>query len=194
MRGWVFVLTLCASTAVVSAQVGEFSVSGGVSRFNSANLGDSAGAAVDLHDGFHLGLRFTLNTYKFFGHEFGYAYNHSNIQIHTSPVSDNSTSVHQGFYDFLVYATPEGTRIRPFLAAGGNFSSFYPPGTGIYGGGQTKFGVNVGGGVKVKVSPLFGIRFDVRDYNTGKPLGSIFENVNGRLNQLEISAGVSLLF
>ena len=56
MRGWAFVLILCASTAVASAQVGEFSVSGGVSRFGSASLGNSSGAAVDLHDGFHLVL------------------------------------------------------------------------------------------------------------------------------------------
>ena len=134
MRGWAFVVLLYASAAVAPAQVGEFSVSGGVSHFGSASLGDSAGAAVDLHDGFHLGLRFTLNTHKFFGHEFGYGYSHTNIQIHTDPVQDNSTSIQQGFYDFLVYATPEGSRIRPFGAAGANFTSFYPPGATVYGG------------------------------------------------------------
>lgn len=193
MRGWAFVILLCAPAAVASAQVGEFSISAGQSHFGSASLGDSAGSRVDLHDGFHLGLRFTLNTHKFFGHEFGYAYNHTNIQIHTDPVQDNPTAIHQGFYDFLVYATPEGSRIRPFAAAGANFSSFYPPGASVYnGGGQTKFGVNIGAGIKVKITPLFNVRFDVRDYNTGKPFN--FDNASGRLNQLEVSVGVGLMF
>ena len=192
MRFWARVALLCATVAVASAQVGEFSVSGGVSRFGSASLGDSAGTPVDLHDGFHLGLRFTLNTHKFFGHEFGYAYNHTNIQIHTDPVQDNSTSIHQGFYDFLLYATPEGSRIRPFIAGGANFSSFYPPGASVYSGGETKFGFNYGAGIKVKISPLFAIRADARDYNTGKPFN--FDNASGRLNQLEVSVGLSLLF
>ena len=192
MRGWACIVLLCTSAAVASAQVGEFSISGGVSHFGSASLGDSAGAPVDLHDGFHLGLRFTLNTYKFFGHEFGYGYSHTNIQIHTDPVQDNSTSIHQGFYDFLVYATPEGSRIRPFGAAGANFTSFYPPGASVYGGGQTKFGFNIGAGVKVKLNERFNARLDVRDYNTGKPFN--FDNVSGRLNQIQVSVGVGLLF
>jgi opacity protein-like surface antigen len=193
MRGWAFIVLLCAAAAVAPAQVGEFSISGGVSHFGSASLGDSAGSPVDLHDGFHLGLRFTLNTYKFFGHEFGYGYSHTNIQIHTDPVQDNSTSIHQGFYDFLVYATPEGSRIRPFAAAGANFTSFYPPGASVYnGGGQTKFGFNYGAGIKVKITPLFNVRFDVRDYNTGKPFN--FDNASGRLNQLQVSVGVGLMF
>ena len=193
MRGWAWVVLLCASAAVASAQVGEFSISGGASHFGSASLGDSAGSLVDLHDGFHLGLRFTLNTYRFFGHEFGYGYSHSNTQIHTDPVQDNPTSIHQGFYDFLVYATPEGSRIRPFGAAGVNFTSFYPPGASVYnGGGQTKFGINYGAGIKVKLTQLFNARLDVRDYNTGKPFN--FDNASGRLNQIQVSVGVGLMF
>ncbi len=38
-------------------------------------------------------------------------------------------ATHQGFYDFLVYATPEGSKIRPFIAAGAQFSNFVPPGS-----------------------------------------------------------------
>ena len=56
MRGWAFIVLLCATAAVTPAQVGEFSISGGASHFGSASLGDSAGSPVDLHDGFHLGL------------------------------------------------------------------------------------------------------------------------------------------
>ena len=51
---------------------------------------------------------------------------------------------------------------------------------------------NYGAGIKVQISPLFAIRADVRDYNTGKPFN--FDNASGRLNQLEVSVGLSLLF
>jgi hypothetical protein len=192
MRGWILGSAFLLGAAAAVAQVGEFSLSGGASHFGSASLGESTGVPVDIHDGFNLGLRFTLNTYKFFGHEFGYGYSRSNVKINTVPPVDNGTSIHQGFYDFLAYATPEGFRIRPFAAGGAQFSSFYPPGASIYTGGETKFGFNFGGGVKVKLTPIFGMRADVRDYNTGKPFS--FDNASGRLNQIVVSAGLSILF
>ena len=185
-----------AGAVLAQAQVGEFSLSGGVSRFGNANLGaatDSSGnplGVATLENGFRLTFRFTINTYRFAGHEFGYAYNRSSIKL---PGSNNPTTIHQGFYDFLLYATPEGSRIRPFGAGGVQFSSFYPPGASVYqGNGVTKFGVNYGGGIKLRVTDIIGLRLDFRDYNTGKPFK--FANQTGRLNQLEVSVGAAFLF
>jgi opacity protein-like surface antigen len=189
------VAVLFAGVGLASAQVAEFSVSGGVSRFGNANLGntvDQAGnaAAVTIDNGFRLTFRFTLNTYKFMGHEFGYAYNHSNLNI---AGSKSSMPIHQGFYNFLVYATPEGSRVRPFATGGVHFTSFVPPGASIYAGNEvTKFGINYGGGIKFRVTDIIGLRFDVRQYNTGKPFK--LTNQNGRLNQLEASVGASFMF
>ena len=177
------------------AQVAEISVSGGVSRFGSPNLGstvDQLGnlATVTLDDGFRLALRFTLNTYRFMGHEFGYAYSHSNLNIEGTK---SSMPIHQGFYDFLLYATPEGSRFRPFATGGVQFSSFVPPGASIYYGNQiTKFGVNYGGGIKLRVTEIIGLRLDFREYNTGKPFK--LTNTTGRLNQMEVSVGAAFLF
>jgi len=104
-----------------------------------------------------------------------------------------SLPVHQGFYDFLLYATPEGSRIRPFAAGGVQFSSFVPPGASIYYGNQiTKFGVNYGAGVKMRVTPIIGLRLDFREYNSGQPFK--LAGASGRLNQMEISIGGSFLF
>ena len=101
--------------------------------------------------------------------------------------------IHQGFYDFLVYATPEGFRIRPFAAGGAQFSTFVPPGASVtYGTGTTKYGGNFGGGVKVKVSSLFAIRLDFRDYVTTKPFD--LAGKSGALHQIEVSAGLGLYF
>lgn len=99
-------------------------------------------------------------------------------------------AIHEGFYDFLVYGLPEGTRIRPFVAGGAEFANFNPPGTSAgSGGGQTKWGLNYGGGIKARVSSMFGIRVDFRQYAIPKPfdLGG-----KGWLRQNEISAGFSL--
>jgi hypothetical protein len=194
MRCWAGVVVFLAGVGLASAQVGEISVSGGVSRFGSASLGTFLTGDVigntTIKDGFRLGFRFTLNTYRFAGHEFGYAYNHSGVDIGGQNVP---MSIQQGFYDFLLYATPEGSRIRPFAAGGVEFSSFFPPGTSVYYGNQeTKFGVNYGGGIKVRVTEIIGLRFDVRQYNTGKPFK--FTNEHGRLNQLEATVGAAFLF
>jgi hypothetical protein len=196
MRRWAAIVVFFAGTGLASAQVAEFSLSGGVSRFGNTSLGttlDSAGniSKVTINNGFRLTFRFALNTYKFMGHEFGYAYNRSGVNLGTG--SSVPMSIQQGFYDFLIYATPEGTRIRPFAAGGVQFSSFFPPGASIYYGNQeTKFGVNYGGGIKMRVTSIIGLRFDVRQYNSGKPFK--FTGESGRMNQLEASVGASFLF
>jgi hypothetical protein len=186
---------LLASAGLAPAQVGELSISGGVSRFGGTSLGNTVdqlgnSVPVTLDDGFRLIFRFTLNTYRYMGHEFGYAYSHSHLDI---AGTKEPTPIHQGFYDFLLYATPEGSRIRPFATGGVHFSSFVPPGTSIYYGNQvTKFGVNYGGGIKMRVTEIIGLRLDFREYNTGKPFK--LPGAEGRLNQMEVSVGAAFLF
>ena len=195
MRFLAVVLILFGSVRLATAQVGELSISGGVSRFGNANLGNTVDqlgnpVAVAIDNGFRLTFRFTLNTYRFMGHEFGYAYNHSNLII---AGVKSSMPIHQGFYNFLFYATPEGSRIRPFATGGVQFTSFVPPGASVYYGNEvTKFGVNYGGGIKLKVTDIIGLRFDFRQYNTGMPFK--LTNQSGRLNQLEASVGAAFLF
>ena len=56
---------------------------------------------------------------------------------------------------------------------------------------MTKFGLNYGGGLKLKITDIIGLRFDVREYNTGKPFK--LTGTSGRLNQLEVSVGAAFL-
>jgi hypothetical protein len=187
-----------ALTLPALAQVGEISVSAGASRFGGANIGtvsEAAGDFITMTDGFRLALRFTVNTTEHTGHEFGYAYNRSKLKLASATTAEEelNTPVHQGMYNFLLYATPEGSRIRPFATGGVHFSSFFPPGASVYYGNQeTKFGVNYGGGIKARVTEVFGIRFDVRQYLTPKPFD--FPNQEGWLKQLEVSAGFAFMF
>src|SRR5437868_115844 len=106
MRGWAAGVVFLAGAGLAPAQVAEISVSGGVSRFGNATLGtstDQSGSVtkVTVNNGFRLGARLTLNTYKFMGHEFGYAYNHSGVNLGSAGGSV-PMSIQQGFYDFLI--------------------------------------------------------------------------------------------
>lgn len=181
-------------------QSAEFWLGGGVSRlsnngigsFNSLTTTGTAGSPndVQLDNGFRINFRMAINTGDRFGHEVGYAYNRTHLLF--SGVDQGGMAIHQGFYNFLVYATKEGSRVRPFATGGVHFSNFVPPGSSAqYGGGNTKFGFNYGAGVKVRISSMFGLRFDFRQYQTGKPFGLPY--ASGLLHQNEFSASFGFL-
>lgn len=169
--------------ALAAAQSFEASVSGGASVIPNKDLG----SGYSLDSGFRLALRATINTTDHLGYEFGYGHNRASLGQEGS--SSQGMAVHQGFGEVLLYATPQSARIRPFVAGGGHFSNFVPPGaTATYGQGENKFGINYGGGIKVKVTGPWQVRFDFRQFNTGKPFGL---GGTGRMLQNEISAGIS---
>ncbi len=191
-RLWVLLIGLAIGAVAVYGQGAEAAISVGAAVFTNKNLGAlSATEALTLKNGIRISARLDINSWKFFGHEVGYGYNRPKLVFGSQ--GEVGMSVHQGFYDFMVHALPEGSPFRPFVCAGGGFSSFFPPGSSAFAGnGITKVGFNYGGGVKVKVSPIFGIRVDLRDYVTAKPFD--LPNVNGLLHNIEASAGFAVLF
>jgi opacity protein-like surface antigen len=184
MRRIYLLLPFLCLPAMLPAQSFEGAVSGGVSQIRNGDIG----SGYTLDDGFRLAFRMSFNTKKYTGFEVGYAYNRTHLGLAGQDSSQNQgMAIHQGFGDFLIHATGEGSRFRPFAAAGLGFSNFVPPGqTAQYGQGETKFGFNYGGGLKVKVAGPWQVRFDIRQYNTGVPFGMR----SGRFLQNEISAGV----
>ena len=202
MRKLVVVLFLaCAGSAW--GQFFEVWFNGGQSLLSNKGLGTVSvdqngvplpGATKDdiqLEDGFRFSFRMDLNNDSHFGHEVQYAYNRTKLRLPGTP--DQGMAIHQGGYNFLLYATNEGTRIRPFATGGVGFSNYVFPGaSATSGGGYNKFGVNYGGGVKMRVTSLFGVRLDVRQYTTPKPLDLPLKE--GWLRQTEISAGFGVMF
>ncbi|MCS7025628.1 MAG: outer membrane beta-barrel protein [Bryobacteraceae bacterium] len=174
--------------AILSGQTAEFSIHGGVSRLSNSNIGDLGPENYSLQDGWRIGFRTTLNTYRFFGHEFGYAYNRTQLRNETRR-AEFGMAIHQGFYNFLAYATRDGATVRPFATGGVHFNNYTPPGTSVTsGGGSTKLGFNYGGGLKVRITPILAIRFDGRYYQNGKPF-DFLQNRRGLIRQLEVSIG-----
>ena len=185
---------LFAAAALSPAQVLEAGMFGGVNRTSNNNIGTlstdpTVTDQVKIDGSWKLGFRLTVNSGRITGHEFGYAYNRSQLIIPGS--TEQGMAIHQGMYNFLLYGLPEGSRIRPFVTGGGHFNNYVPPGSSAAsGGGNTKFGFNYGGGIKVKISSMFLIRLDFRQYQTGKPFS--LPNASGLFRQNEISAGFSL--
>lgn len=180
---------LFLSLAFVSlslAQSFEGSVSAGVSQIRNGDIG----SGYTLDNGFRLAFRMNLNTRKYLGYELGYAYNRTHLgdsSGFTAAQGGNGMAIHQGFGAVLLHATGVESRVRPFVAGGLGFSNFVPPGqTAQYGQGETKFALNYGGGVKVRITGPWQLRFDVRQFNTGMPFGL----KSGRFLQNEISAGI----
>ena len=180
---------------VASAQVLEIGPQFGLTRLSNSELYSQADppAVAKLNSGFRFGFRVTLNAHEYAGHEVGYGYNRTNLDCtacgFTQPAG---MATHQGFYDLLLYARPDGSKIRPFIAGGGQFSNFVPPGQSVsYGGGEMKFGVNYGAGVKVRTSDRFLIRLDFRQYLSPKPDFNFPTAPQGWLRLNEISVGFS---
>jgi hypothetical protein len=199
---------LLGCSLLAFGQTFEGSASVGESLQSNATLGQiasnviSGGAGTStysLNNGFNIAFRLTLNSWKFFGQEIGYSYNRTHLNLAAFNPTDASQgteslggfAIHQGFYDFLVYPLPT-SRIRPFAAVGIHISDYTPPGsTAGFDQGNLKFGINYGGGVKIKVKGPLGIRFDVHQFANGKPFS--LPGASGLIRQTEISAGVAVM-
>lgn len=192
IRNVLSVSLLFVLAGVASAQVLEIGPQFGVNRLSNSTLYQEPTdptLVAKLNSGFRFGFRVTLNAHEYAGHEVGYAYNRTNLDLAGTTYG---MGTHQGFYDFLLYARPEGSKVRPFIAGGAQFSNFVPPGSSVsYGGGEMKFGINYGAGVKVRTSDRFLIRLDFRQYLSPKPDFNFPTAPNGWLRLNEMSAGFS---
>jgi len=198
MRRYLPVLMVVFSGALW-AQSADLYFVAGESILSNNGLGalTATGNQKDVHldNGFRFGFRFGWNTAGHMGHEIQYAYSRTHLIISGTDIG--GMAIHEGGYNFLLYATPEEARFRPFGTVGVHFANFVPPGSSATsGGGSNKFGFNYGAGVKVKVTSLFGLRFDVRQYQMGKPdfFGGTLFSRSGLLRQTEVSAGVGIHF
>ena len=98
-------------------------------------------------------------------------------------------AVHQGFYDFLAYATPEGSQsAHSAPLACTTATTCRRDRRRSTARASNKFGINYGGGVKIRLRGPLGVRFDVHQFTNGKPFGL---GGSGWIRQTEISAGVA---
>ncbi len=152
------------------AQILELGGGAGVDRLSNNTLAVAQGtppAVAKLNNGWLLTFNVVINSQEHFGHEVGYRYNRTNLDLAGTVLG---MATHQGYYNFVAYALTDKSKVRPYIAAGGQFSNFVPPGgSASYGQGVTKFGVNYGAGVKVRASERFLLRLDFHQFVSPKP-------------------------
>jgi hypothetical protein len=200
-------LCILISSIPAAAQSAELGISGGFSVLGDKTISkdtvENITQLYDLKSGIRIGARMAFNPKRFMGHEFAYSYQHSGLQqiLSDSELAEAASitdagriTIHNAYYNLVMHATGSGSSVRPFVTGGGGFSSFFLPGQSSFsGGGDTKFGYNYGGGIKLNFL-LYGIRLDYRIHVTGKPFGRYIPNVEGLMKNSEISATFSFLF
>ena len=192
-------VVVLAFAGSAGAQSVEFWFSGGESLISSGGLGTTASIGgskndVELTDGFRFALRGAFNTRPHSGFEVMYGYSRTQLKFNdVSGSTEQGMAYHTVMLNYMLYALPEDNRIRPFATAGVGFINYVPPGSSAAsGGGSTKLGFSYGGGVKAKITHMWAVRFDVRQYATPKPFDLPLKS--GWIRPTEVSAGIGVEF
>lgn len=148
-----------------------------------------------------LSFRFTWNQGNRFGHELGTMRSDGRLTMYWLYAPQERyidirefNPIWTPFYNLLVYATDTTARFRPFVSAGPHYTSYrfsLNPAVPVW--RAKKWGGNYGGGLKVRLTDYFLLRFDFHDYvnrtNSGALLGD-----RGWIHHRELSAGFGLSF
>ena len=150
------------------------------------------------------------NSSHLLGGELRYDYENTNLRVKSAGTSATfGGDTHAFHYDFLLHFTPQGSRIRPYVSAGGGVKLYR--GTGkerafqplsslalLTKTSEVKPLVSVGVGIKFAVSRAFQVRIEVRDALTPFPKTVIApaqgSKIGGWLQDFVAMAGLSLTF
>jgi len=192
-------VSIAAQSLDISLSVGAANAGG--RSVGSIGLTDPAqgvvSSPVNLGSGFLFSPRLTLHSRKYLSHEFSYIFTRANLKV---PVNgafalDQGMSIGQLMYNAMLSATPEGSKVRPYGAAGGGLVSFYPPGFGLFSGVTVnRPGVNYGAGARVQVNEMWHTRIDFRQTISTSPRIFQTQETSGSFRQNQFSVGLGISF
>ncbi len=201
---------LCLSVfGSARAQSWEFGIMGGYPRWGHAALGsNSPELAGDkdtvLKGSYSFGASITGNTKGYYGFEFGYLRNITDIRsFYRQTVNDavvtttykDRMPVHMAYFNPVVYFMPKNERWRPFITGGFDAVEYKRPHFPNWPEGYTRhYGPNVGGGIKLRLFSHALVRFDLRDHFLGKPYKLNFATASkagGLMQLIQATAGIS---
>jgi hypothetical protein len=202
--------------ATVSAQKYEVSVGANLLRLDGKSLGSVAtSGGVDNDTYFKkvsvegASLRLTWNSKGYYGHEIGYSYNRSMLNVVTRTVDDDDVEtvthnqrkvkVSQLTYNFLMYMMPAGERVRPYITVGATVQDYGAPSLDEWTHGSSRnYGGNFGGGIKVRLFPHTQMRLDLRQHFVGSPYDLKFADTQklsgGMMKNSSASVGFGITF
>jgi hypothetical protein len=211
MRLFLFTITAALAVLPTFAQKYEIGFAGGGSFYQSQTVSNPRGdASAGFDNGWAASVNVGSNMYKYVGGEIRYTYLHNDAKLTSgSTKAGFGAEAHAIHYDFLIHATPVGSHIRPYVAAGGGAKIYRGTGTEVP--FQPLSGValltktndvegllSVGAGVKFAATRRTFFRVDVHDYITPFPSKVITPALNsktsGWLNNIVATAGVSFAF
>ena len=209
-RIWCIALLLVAAFASLRAQTFEVSPVYGWARMGKSPLGSSSAESqkdddTTLRNGYSYGLRFTINTRGYYGHELSYVQSRVGLRVRLQPTADavketfeSKIRVHQVSYNFLIYFMPKNERWRPYMTGGVESHRYGQPNVENWTGGSFRnYGVNYGAGIKVRLFKNALVRLELRDCITGKPYDLPFEDQAigaGFIRQQQAAVGVAVTF
>ena len=103
----------------------------GGSFYTTQDFKNAAGAAkAGLSDGLAASFWLGNNSSSLIGGELRYDYENSDLHLSSGGTSASfGAQTHAFHYDFLLHFAPRGSRIRPFVAAGGGVKLYRGTGT-----------------------------------------------------------------
>jgi hypothetical protein len=188
-------LGLMAVVPSAMAQKWEFGGGVGGSFYLSRDISNgSAKASAGIETNVASGVWLGENLSNKWGGEIRYDYQRGDLQLKSGGASASfSGDTHAVHYDILWHATPRGSKVRPFLAAGAGFKVYR--GTGaetssqplsqfalLTKGNQLEALLSLGAGVKWQVAPKFQVRLEVHDYITPFPKEIIAPNAGSHVS------------
>src|SRR5258708_33128705 len=119
-------LLLGAGLPACWAQKWELGVLGGGGVYNSASATSPAGSAdVGFKSSAAVGAYLGSDMYKFLGGELRYEYLPGDLKVSGGGAESTfSGEAHAIHYDFVMHFAPTGSKIRPFVAAGGGVEGY----------------------------------------------------------------------
>src|ERR1041385_257799 len=176
---------VCFAVAMLPAAMAQkcdFGVGAGGSFYTSQDvtLGSSS-AAAKLKTNVAVSTFVSNNISDRWGGELRYSYGLGDLQLKNgSTEAVFGAETHTINYNFLMYARPSESKVRPFLSAGAGIKFYRGTGTESVTQPLSQYAlltkvddltgvVSVGGGVKMRLGSHAWLRFDVHDYMSPFP-------------------------
>ena len=168
-------------------------------RTSSSLEEESTGNTVDLKETRSYGLILSLKQdhYKYYD----FLFSRQNTELETTSVPAGTTALRFDYYHIGGTVFYEHEKLNPFITGGLGATRITPAHDAF--SSDTRFSLSVGGGLKFPLTPLIGLRLEVRGYGTvidgsGSILcadgGCVAKFTSSLFTQVEASAGLSIAF
>ena len=188
-------LGLMALAPAAMAQKWEFGGGLGGSFYLSRDVTNgSAKASAGIETNIASGVWLGENLGNKWGGEIRYDYQRGDLQLKSGSASTSfGGDSHALHYDILWHATPRGSKVRPFLAAGAGIKVYRGTGQELQSqplsqfalltkGNELKALLSLGAGVKWQIAQSLQLRLEVHDYITPFPKEIITPNVGSHVS------------